>query len=381
MSSGGGSGRGDVERELAPLLQRWVDEGLVAGAVALVDRPADGAGGPAVVCAGVADVATGRPVTADTVFRWASTTTPLTSAAALTFVQDGAFGLDDPVTPWLPELADLRVLRTPTADLDDTVPAERDVSVRDLLTSTCGWGFPSSFEGAWTQELFRWQNGVEVADVPPPREWLEGLATLPLRYQPGEQFLYNASYDVLGVLLARVAGQPLKDVVRDRVTDPLGLRDTGFAVRADQRDRACAAYRATDDGLVEFDGTDGRWSAEPAFASGAGGLVGTVADWYAFACELLHPGRVLSAESVRFMTTDQLGPGRDVEAALFLDGAGWGCGGSVDPATGRYGWVGGTGTSAHVLPSDASVAVLMTQTLVDSPRPPVFLQEFWSVAW
>ncbi|MEW1958061.1 serine hydrolase domain-containing protein [Kineococcus sp. NPDC059986] len=371
--------------ELTELLERWVRDGLVAGAVALVERPADGAGdaaaGPAVVCAGVADLATGRLVTPDTVFRWASTTKPLTAAAALTLVQDGAVALDDPVTRWLPELRDLRVLRTPTADLDDTVPADRDVTVRDLLTSTCGWGFPSSFEGPWVQALFRWQNGLEVADVPPPDRWLRGLAAVPLRHQPGAQFLYNTSYDVLGVLLARVDGRPLPDVLLDRLLAPLGLRDTGFAVRDDQRDRASAAYRATADGLVEFDGTDGRWSAAPVFPSGAGGLVGTAGDWWTFARELLHPGRVLTAESVRFLTTDRLGAGRAQEAELFLDGAGWGCGGSVDPATGRYGWVGGTGTSAHVLPADSSVAVLMTQTLVDSPRPPTFLQEFWSAAW
>lgn len=361
---------------LSELLQRHVDARTIAGAVALVDR--DGVREVATV--GVADLASGRPMTRDTVFRWASITKPVVAVAALTFVQDGAIGLDEPLDRWLPELGRLRVLRTPGADLTDTVPAARPPTLRDLLTSTCGWGFPSDAGGAWVAALHRWQTGLEITGPPPPQEWLAGLATLPLRHQPGTTYLYNTSYDVLGVLLARIARRPLPDVVHQRVSVPLGMADTGFAVRDDQRGRSSAAYRATPQGLELFDGVDGRWSSPPAFPSGAGGLVGTLDDWAAVAGELHGGGRVLSAESLRQLTTDQLQPGQGSEGQLFLAGQGWGFGGSVDPATGRYGWVGGTGTSAHVTPATGGTAILLTQTTVDSPVPPTFLHDFWDVA-
>ncbi|WP_432540797.1 serine hydrolase domain-containing protein [Kineococcus sp. SYSU DK002] len=361
---------------LTDLLHHHVAAGTVAGAVALLERD----GTREVAAAGVADLASGRPVTPATVFRWASLTKPVTAAAAMTFVQDGALGLGDPVERWLPELRDVRVLRDPDADLRDTVAPQRPITVEDVLVSCTGWGFPSRFDGAWVEALSRWQTGLEITRLPPPPEWTAGLATVPLRHQPGTTYLYGTSYDLLGVLLARVAGRPLPDVVADRVTGPLGMRDTGFAVRADQRDRFCAAYRATPAGLELFDGVDGRWSAPPRFPSGGGGLVGTLGDQAAFARELHGGGRVLSPESLQRMTTDQLGPERAGEGQLFLDGHGWGFGGSVDPATGRYGWVGGTGTSAHVTPATGATAVLLTQTVLDSPVPPAFLDDFAAYA-
>ncbi|WP_432562734.1 serine hydrolase domain-containing protein [Kineococcus sp. SYSU DK003] len=360
---------------MTELLESWVREGTVAGAVALVDR----AGEQEVAAAGVADLATGRPVRRDTIVRYASITKPVTAAAAMTFVQDGALGLEDPVERWLPELRGVRVLREPGAGLDDTVPPERPITVTDVLTSCCGWGFPSTFEGAWVERLLTLQPGLEIDLMQPPDRWIADLAAVPLRHQPGQAFLYGTSYDLLGVLLSRVAGRPFPEVVSDRVLRPLGMRDAGFHVT--DLDRFCAAYRSTGNGLEPTDSADGRWGAPPAFPSGAGGLVGTLDDWYAFARELLVPGRVLSPESVRLMTTNHLGQGQRREGELFLQAEGWGFGGSVHPDTGRYGWVGGSGTSAHVVPTTATVGILLTQTEFGSPVTPAFLEEFWSCAF
>jgi CubicO group peptidase (beta-lactamase class C family) len=369
MSSGRPRGRVFVLREL---LQRHVDAGTLAGAVARVDDE--------VAVVGDRTLG-GEPMTADTVFRWASITKPLTSALTMTFVQDGTVALEDAADRWLPELHGLRVLRHPDAALDDTVPLAEPLTIRHLLDSTCGWGFPSTFDSDWVEGLFRWQTGLEITTVPEPDAWLAGLAGLPLRDQPGRQWLYNTAYDVLGVLLARVAGRAFPDVLAERLTGPLGMADCGFSVRPDQRDRFCAAYRLGADGLELFDDLDGRWSAPPRFPSGAGGLVGTLDDWDRFAAELLGGGRVLTPESLRAMTTDHLDESSRRAGELFLDGEGWGFGGTVHPTSGRYGWSGGTGTSAHVVPATGRVGILMAQTVLDSPVPPTLLQEFWDYAF
>ncbi|WP_328295490.1 beta-lactamase family protein [Kineococcus sp. NBC_00420] len=370
MSSGLGAGHPVVLQEL---LESFVRSGTVAGAVALVERD----GRREVAVAGVADLATGRLLTRDTPFRYASITKPLVAAATMTFVDDGALRLDDPIERWLPELRGVRVLRTPDADLDDTVALQRPQSVEDLLTSRCGWGFPSSFEGEWVQSLFPLQPGLEISLPPAPQEWLTALAALPLRHQPGEGWLYNTSFDLLGILLARVGGADLGEVLRTRLFGPLGMRDTAFSAAPD---RLPAAYRLGADGLDLFDASDGRWSSPPRFLSGAGGLVGTLDDWSRFAHELLAP-RLLSPDAVRAMTTDHLIDAQRLEGEVFLEGEGWGFGGSVHPVTGRYGWVGGSGTSAHVVPARGTTGILLTQTAMDSPVPPTFLREFWDYAF
>jgi CubicO group peptidase (beta-lactamase class C family) len=180
----------------------------------------------------------------------------------------------------------------------------------------------------------------------------------------------------------------------ERVFEPLGMADTGFEVSAGKRERFTSYYR-TDPagGLERADGPDGQWSSLPAFPLGNGGLVATADDWLAFARMLLAEGttadgrRLLSAESVRLMTSDHTTPMQREIGKLFLEGQGWGFGGSVDVATldpwnvpGRYGWVGGTGTSAHITPSTGTVAILLTQVAADSPNPPEWMRDFWRYA-
>lgn len=375
---------------LREVLQGFVDDGSVPGAVGLVAR------GDQVELAAAGSLALGgAPMPEDAIFRIASITKPITAAAVMLLVEEGRAALDDPVARWLPELANPVVLRTPASPLDDVVPAVRPITVLDLLRSLTGYGWPSDFTLPQVQRMFAVQrDGREPASYPPPDAWMAELAALPLLYQPGEAWLYDTSSTLQGVLVSRISGQPLSDFLAERVFEPLGMTDSGFYVPAAKRDRFTSYYRPKSDGTLELaDGPDGQWSAPPAFPLGHGGLAGTATDWLAFGRMLLDGGttgggrRLLSAESVRLMTTNHTTPAQRAPGELFLDGQGWGFGGAVDIALsepwnvlGRYGWVGGTGTSAHVIPSAGTVAILLTQVGVDSPEPVQRLPRFWRYA-
>jgi CubicO group peptidase (beta-lactamase class C family) len=372
---------------LRSTLQRHVDDGTVPGAVALVARGDD----VEVVTVGHVDSDGTAPMARESLFRIASLTKPITAAAVLALVDDGLLGLDDPVDAWLPELSKPKVLRTPSAALDDVVPAERAITVEDLLSSRAGWGFPADFSLPGVQALFAaHQGGLEPQRAPAPDEWLAGLARVPLLHQPGAAWLYNTCSDLQGVLIARVTGRPLPDVLAERLLGPVGMVDTAFEVPSGKRDRFTTLYRPDPSGALEpLDVPDGQWSRVPAFPSGAGGLVSTVDDWLAFARMLLAQGavdgrQVLSAASVRRMTTDHLTPGQRAAGRLFLLGQGWGYGGQVDVdrtepwnVPGRYGWVGGSGTSAHLVPATGTTAVLLTQVAMTNPDPTPLMRAFW----
>ncbi len=360
-------------------LQELVDEqvatGRVPGAVAL---RADERAGTVEVAVGGERTVGGDPMTRDTVFRIASITKPITAAATMALVDRGRLGLDDPVATWLPELAEPVVLRRPDADRDDVVPAARPITVRHLLTSTCGYGFPADLTLPAVEPLLSdlHQGPPRPALVPPPDEWMARLAALPLLAHPGDRFLYNTSLDILGVLVARAEEAPLGDVLADTLFGPLGMTATGF-VGADAS-RMSSSYRAAGEGGFELvDPPDGQWAAAPAFESGAAGLLSTVDDWSAFGRMLLAGGegpggvRVLTSESVRLMTTEHVAPEPDNP---FLQDQAWGFGGGVDirvthPWTvpGRYGWIGGTGTAGYVVPAHGTVSVWMGQVELTGP--------------
>jgi CubicO group peptidase (beta-lactamase class C family) len=309
--------------------------------------------------------------------------------------EDGRIALDDPAGRWLPELASPVVVRTPASPVGDVVPAARPITVADLLTFRAGYGFPSDFSlpavGLLFSELK--QGPPQPQAVAPPDEWMATLSRIPLLYQPGEAWLYNTCSDILGVLIARVCGRPLPEFLAERLFGPLGMADTGFEVPAAKLGRFTSYYRAGQAGGLELvDGPYGQWSSPPPFPSGAGGLVSTADDWYRFAQMLLADGsaggrKLLSAESVRQMTTDYLTPAQRDAGRLFLEGQGWGFGGSVDVAAidpwnvpGRYGWVGGTGTAAHIIPSTGTVTILLTQVETSGPTPPAVMRDFWRYA-
>jgi CubicO group peptidase (beta-lactamase class C family) len=287
------------------------------------------------------------------------------------------------------------VVRTPASPVDDVVPVARPITVLDLLSFRAGYGFPSDFSlpviGLLVSELK--QGPPQPQLVAPPDEWMARLSRIPLLHQPGQAWLYNTCSDIQGVLIARVSGQPLPEFLAERLFEPLGMADTGFEVPAGKLDRFTSYYRTGPAGGLELvDGPDGQWSSLPAFPSGAGGLVSTVEDWLCFARMLLANGtvdgrRLLSPASLRQMTTDHLTqPQRDA-SRLFLEGQGWGFGGSVDVQAidpwnvpGRYGWVGGTGTAAHITPSAGAVTILLSQLEMAGPTPPALMRDFWRYA-
>jgi CubicO group peptidase (beta-lactamase class C family) len=374
----------------------YVERGDVPGLVTLVSRR----GETHVDALGTTAVGGHDPMRRDTIFRIASMTKPITAVAAMILVEECTLRLDEPVDPWLPELADRKVLRALDSPLDDTVPAHRPITVRDLLTFRMGFGLIVALPGTYPIQDAEQQIMTLGSSTPPaPDEWIRRLGTLPLMHQPGEKWMYNTGSDVLGVLIARAAGQPLETFLRERLFEPLGMKDTGFSVPATKLDRLATSYRVNPQtaALVLDDGVDdSQWSRPPAFPSGAGGLVSTIDDYLAFGLMMLNKGkhgseRVLSRPSVETMTTDHLTPEQKAVSGLipgYFDSHGWGFGVSIvtrrdDVAAvpGRFGWDGGLGTSWYADPREDMVAILMTQRAWTSPRPPDVCLDFWTAAY
>jgi CubicO group peptidase (beta-lactamase class C family) len=308
--------------DLQAMLETKVQNGSLPGAVALVARGER----QEVQAVGSLGLDHPAPMARDTIFRIASITKPIVAAAAMLMVEDGEIRLNDPVTDWLPELSSPQVVRTPNSPVDDVVPAERPITLFDLLTSRPGWGFPADFSLPAVQMLFNVQkDGRAPHRFEPPHEWLTALARVPMVSQPGERFLYGTSFDVLGVLIARLTDQTLGDVLTERLFDPLGMVDTGFALPESQLDRFARYYLPDSDETLQLADTQEVWTTFPAFESGGGGLVGTADDWLRFARMLLAEGRVdgrqlLSGESVQQMVTNHLDEAQRASARLFLEG-------------------------------------------------------------
>lgn len=372
-----------------------VERGTVPGLVTAVSRRGE-THVEAIGAANTDDVS--PPMRRDSLFRVTSMTKPVAAVVALTLVEECRLRLDEPVDHFLPELADRRVLRELDAQLDDTVPANRPITTRDLLTLTLGSGLVLAPPEAYPiQRAFAQRQlglGPPTPQLPPePDEWLRQFAALPLMHQPGEGWMYETGFAVLGVLLERASGQPLDVLFHERVFEPLGMVDTAFSVPADKLDRLAPCYQVDPEsgGLVLYDGVDNSaWGTPPAFRNASNGLVSTVDDYLAFGRMLLdrgrYPGgRILSRPAVEAMTTHQLTPTQTARAADFLGPhRGWGFGVSmvtgrddVAAVPGRYGWDGGLGTSWFNDPTEDIVAVLMTQRLA-TPDLPLVLLDFWT---
>jgi CubicO group peptidase (beta-lactamase class C family) len=326
-----------------------------------------------------------RPMRRDTIFRIASMTKPILAAATMQLVEDGALTLEEPVDRLLPELAGRRVLRRIDGPLDDTVPADRPITVEDLLTFRLGHGLLIGPEIDQSWPILRAADELELRIGAPyprtphdPDAWIERFGRLPLMAPPGQRWLYGTGSLVLGVLVARAAGQPLEAFFRARLFEPLGMRDTGFAMPADQTERLPTQY-TTDfqTGAMEAQPITGPevWTRPPAFPSGAGGLLSTADDYLAFARMLLHGGthdgrRLLSERSVAQMTANHLTPEQIAGGSVLLSGSGWGYGVSVtvepddtSPVPGRYGWFGGYGTTWFNDPHRRLIAIGLTQNV------------------
>lgn len=377
------------------VLAGHVARGAVPGLVTLISRR----GEQHVDTIGSTAIGGTDPMRRDTIFRIASMTKPIAAVAALILVEECRLRLGEPVDRLLPELAGRRVLTRLDAPIEDTVPANRPITVRDLLTFRLGWGLV--FEDC---PIRRAISELELLGFGPPQpanpldpdEWLRRLGTLPLMHQPGEKWLYNTGSYLLGVLIARASGQPLETFLRERIFDPLGMRDTGFHVPADKIDRLAAGYLA-DPGTGELRpddpaGPDSAWAHPPAFPDAGAGLVSTVDDYLAFGQMLLNNGklngtRILSRPSVAAMITDQLTPEQKAVSGFFpgyFDSRGWGfgvgvttrrAGGTAVP--GQFGWDGGLGTSWYADPQEEMLAILLTQRGAFPLFSPVY-QDFWT---
>jgi CubicO group peptidase (beta-lactamase class C family) len=377
---------GSGVQEIRAVAAKQVGDGDVPGLVALVAR------GDEVHVEALGSLTIGGPpVRRDSLFRIASTSKPITGAATLALVGEGRIDLDEPVDRLLPELAGRRVLRRIDGPLEETVPAIRPVTPRDLLTFTFGFGMDMRMFMSPTQwpiveaaeRLALSTLGPPNPDAPvDPDTWIANLGSLPLMAQPGERWLYNTGAAVLGVLLARAAGQPFPDVLRTRLFEPLGMRDTAFWTG--DTERLATAYQPTPHGLVVWDEPTGRWSRPPAFPDGAAGLVSTADDLLAFARMLLGEGApVLSAEAARAMATDQLTEDQKRNGGFgdeFFAHRSWSfCQAVLD--TGAFGWDGGLGTSWLVDPNRDLVVIVLTQRLFESPEPPQVHKDIQAAAY
>jgi CubicO group peptidase (beta-lactamase class C family) len=342
----------------------------------------------------------GTPMQRDTIFRITSMTKPVTAVAAMILVEECKLRLDDPVDRWLPELADRKVLRAIDGPIDDTVPAKRAITLRDLLTFRPGYGMIMVFPDRYPVQKAIAEAGFAPGPVFPsfpPDELMRRYGSLPLIYQPGERWLYNSGTEILGVLIARAAGTTFGEFLRDRIFVPLGMRDTAFHVPQAKLDRFATSYardHATQELTVFDDPATGKFSTPPVFENGSAGLVSTADDFNAFAQMMLNGGRlgsdrILSRPSVELMTTDQLTSEQKLGSEIFFGAnRGWGMGLSVFTGRddlcnvpGRFGWDGGYGTSWYSDPTENLTGILLTQRMMDSPQPPRAMVDFWTLAY
>lgn len=386
--------------DLQAAMDAHVASGYLPGAVWAVEHDGD----LHVGTAGTFERGGGRPMARDTIFRIASITKPVTAAIAMMLVEEGKLTLDDQVDDLLPELTDRRVLRTLESALDDTVPAERPITLRHLLTMTFGLGAVMVFPETHPIQAAMREAGLAPGFMLPQLSsdaYMAALGSLPLAAQPGARFLYNTGLDVAGILIERVEGKRLGAVMEERLFAPLGMKDTGFSVPADKLDRLPVQYGPdyTSPGTIKpF--LPAEWmdyAKEPPFDSGAGGLVSTVDDYLQFCRMMMNGGeldgrRYLKAESVAEMARDQLSDAHkaDPMASFFLSEGGgtWGLGMAVMTkkvhpwmTPGRFGWDGGFGTSAYTDPATRTIGILLTQRMMDSPTAPVTFTDFWSHAY
>jgi CubicO group peptidase (beta-lactamase class C family) len=368
---------------LSSILHGYIERGEIAGMVALIHRHGEEAAAWAM---GWQDREAQTPIQRDTLFRLMSMTKPITAVAALMLVEEGRLRLYDPVDAWLPELAQRMVMRDPDGLPEEVYPAPRAITLHDLLTYRLGIGWGTS--SLWPQifALMPYPPRLEQEERLSPDTWMARLGALPLVYEPGARWLYQVASDVLGVLIARVVGQPLETVLRERIFDPLGMVDTSFWVPPDKCHRLAVLYTKAPTGeLVVRDHPQSTgWAQPPLFPSGGAGLVSTVDDYQRFGRMLLSQGeldgvRLLSRKTVEAMTTDYLTPEQhthpffafdryDADGSGMWSNRGFGYGVAIrtrriglGPSVGSFGWPGAFGTTWIADPHEDLVATLLLQ--------------------
>ena len=358
------------------VLQKYIDDNRVAGAVALVLQD----GKPVYERAfGWADKEAGRKMTSDTIFRIASQTKAFTSTAVLALMEEGKIGITEPVSDFIPTFATTTVAVKTAAGVD-IVPARRRITIADLLTHTAGISYGTD---AHVAALYQAKglgpaagNGWYTADKDEPIcETMERLGTLPFIAQPGDAYVYGYNTDILGCVVEKASGMPLDEFIRTRITEPLGLKDTRFFLPPAQRDRLAAVYATGPSGTLvrapEGSKGQGHYVDGPrrSFAGGAG-LLSTAHDYARF-LEMIRNGgaldgvRILGNRTVQLMMTNQSG------GLHSSTGLGFGFGfETVDrygakgmAAAGAFGWGGAYGSTYEVDPADHLVVVFMIQLM------------------
>jgi CubicO group peptidase (beta-lactamase class C family) len=379
----------NIEDSIATAIGGIVNAGELAGAATLVWRD-----NKVVQTAGVGwrDVEARLPIERDTLFRIASMTKPITSTAALMLFEEGRFALNDPIARWAPEFSEMRVLRSPNGPLDETDPAERPITLEDLLTHRSGLTY-GAFHAGPIAKAFDEALGGDIDSVVAPDDWIAGLASLPLIDQPGAAFHYGHSTDLLGLLIARIEDAPLGDVLERRIFGPLGMNDTGFSVPREKRGRRAGLYGFDEAGRLtaRLTAAGGSTMSERpegmTYVSGGQGLWSTLDDFLAFARIFLGAGavddvRLLRPETLALMTSNRLTESQRAKAEMigwrvFASGHGFGMGVAVvlDPeraaptlcagGVGTVGWPGAFGGWWQADPNDGSVLILLAHNIVE----------------
>jgi CubicO group peptidase (beta-lactamase class C family) len=367
-------------------LQQIVDSEQLAGAATLVWKN----GAAQTRCFGWRDVERKLPVERDTIFRIASMTKPITSVAALMLVDEGRVALNDPIARYAPEFSKMRVLRSPGGPLDETDPAERLITFEDLLTHRAGLTYGDFHRGPISQ-AYREALGGDIDSNVAPDDWITSLSRLPLIHQPGAMMSYGRATDLLGLLIARIEGEPLGAVLKRRIFDSLGMKDTSFLVSPDKRDRRATAYGFNDEGRLINRIT---WSGvvveerpmEMTYESGGQGLWSTVDDYLRLARLFLGDGsvdglRLLRPEMLARMMTNQLTEAQRANSGWlgrkpFATGRGFGLGVAVvletDPndlmrraGVGTVSWPGAYGGWWQADPNDGTILIFLAHNMVD----------------
>ena len=338
---------------IPPMLQGMVDAGNLSGFVTLIWRHGKIA---QVNTLGWRNIEQKAPMQRDTIFRIASMTKPITSVAILQLVEEGRIKLDDPITKWAPEFANMKVLKNAEGPLDEVYDSPRDITFDDLLTHRAGlaYGFTSVGPIAYAHQ--RALGDVLNSDMTPDA-WMAALGGLPLSYPPGERFHYSHATDVLGYLVGRIDGKPFRQSLIDRIFKPLEMEDTDFYFPLDKRDRMATVYRIGKTGAIEpvpFK----LYDTPPAFTGGGGGLTSTVDDYLKFIRMLMGKGevdgvRLLKPETVELMLTNRLTPAQREITFMGLPfwlGQGFGLGLSIVDDAEKQAWMGATANGAFSWP-------------------------------
>ncbi|MBC7927299.1 MAG: beta-lactamase family protein [Bryobacteraceae bacterium] len=374
---------------MCEIVQQIVDSGQLAGAATLVWRN----GTAQKKCFGWRDIERELPVEPDTIFRIASMTKPIASLAALMLVEEGRIALNDPIALYAPEFSDMRVLRSPDAALDETDPAERRITFEDLLTHRAGLTYGDFHRGPISQ-AYRNALGWDIDSEVAPDDWIARLSQLPLIHQPGAKMSYGCATDLLGLMIARIEGEPFGAVLKRRIFDPLGMKDTSFVVHPDKWDRRSAAYGFDDkEQLIERCSWSGvlveERPVDMKYESGGQGLWSTVEDYLRFARLFLGDGsvdgvRLLRPEMLARMMSNQLTEAQRASAEWlglkpFARRQGFGLGVSVVMETdatdlmrrggaGTVSWPGAFGGWWQADPGNGSVLIFLAHNMLDLPQ-------------